>query len=320
MNTRTWRHVAPVLVLAVLAAPRPARSQTADARTADPGILVSADWVAAHLSDPHVVVLHADTRQQRFDEAHIPGARFLDMNGLMWEGDPPLGAQMRTPAAIDSTLEAVGVSDGQRIVLYAANALMATRAWTTLDVMGLGDRASVLDGGLEAWKEDGHAVSAAEGENGGPASNGGNGVAKGSLTLHPRSGVVVDSDWILQHLDDSSVTILDARAHDQYTGDESSGGELHRGHIPGAYSLPWEDFVEGRTLPRMHSRADLAALVRASGAADGSTVAVYCVTGMRASFDYFVSRLLGYDVKFYDGSWRDWGSKDLPTVKGPSRR
>ena len=60
--------------------------------------------------------------------------------------------------------------------------------------------------------------------------------------------------------------------------------------------------------------------MRASGAAAGSTVVVYCVTGLRASFDYFVAKLLGYDVKLYDGSWRDWGSKDLPYVTGTSRR
>jgi thiosulfate/3-mercaptopyruvate sulfurtransferase len=133
--------------------------------------------------------------------------------------------------------------------------------------------------------------------------------------------VVVDSDWILHRLDDPSLTILDARTDDEYTGaDNGLGGKVHAGHVPGAYHLAWEKFVDSRSLPRVHSRDELAALVRASGAADGSTVAVYCQVGLKASFEYFVTRMLGYDVKFYDGSWRDWGSKDLPYVSGTSRR
>jgi thiosulfate/3-mercaptopyruvate sulfurtransferase len=70
----------------------------------------------------------------------------------------------------------------------------------------------------------------------------------------------------------------------------------------------------------VRDRAGLEALFRASGAADGGTVVTYCVVGLRASFAYFVARLLGYDAKLYDGSWREWGSKDLPYVSGSSRR
>lgn len=323
MNRLPLRFMAPVLaLLLVLAAPAAAASvklssvpnaagpEAPPTRPADPGMLVSADWVAAHAGDPDVVILHADMRRDSYDQGHIPGARFLDMTGLVWDGDPPVGAEMRTPVEIQAAFEAVGVSDGQRIVVYGVNPLMAARAWMTLDVMGLGDHASMLDGGMGGWQEDGRPVSTEV-----PPER------SGSLTLHPRSGVVVDSDWILHRLDDPSLTLLDARVADQYSGmDQGGGGRLHHGHIPGAYSLPWEEFVDHRPNPVLDSRVRLAELVAASGAADGSTVVAYCVTGMRASFEYFVARLLGYDVKLYDGSWRDWGSKDLPTVTGTSRR
>jgi thiosulfate/3-mercaptopyruvate sulfurtransferase len=331
MNTHLSRLVpsvpVTVVVVAFLAAPSgavgqsplpssgltaPEAAQPTHRIASGPGMLASADWVAAHEHDPSVVILQAETQKERFTQGHIPGARFLDMNALMWEGDPPVGAQMRTPEEIDAALEAAGVSDGQRVVVYSDSPLLEARAWTTLDVMGLGDRASVLDGGLGGWRQDGR-----------PVSTDTSTVAPGSLTLHPRDGVVVDSDWIARHLDDASLTILDARTSEEYDGADNgsgNGGTEHHGHIPGAYSLPWEKFVDSRQIPRLHSREELAALMRASGAADGSTVAVYCLTGVRASFEYFVARLLGYDAKLYDGSWRDWGSKDLPYVTGTSRR
>lgn len=277
---------------------------------ASPGMLVSAEWLSEHLDDPDVVVLSVEAQKERYDEGHIPGARFLDMDGLAWEGDPPVGTQMRTPAEIRSALEAAGVRDGQHVVVYSGNPLLAARAWTTLDVMGWGAHASMLDGGFGGWKEDGRAVSTDA-----PS------FAPGSVTLRPRPDAVVDADWILRRLDDPAVTVIDARADAQYTGaDGGNNGQLHAGHIPGAFNVDADSLMESRAVPRVRDRAGLEALFRSSGAADGGTVVTYCVVGLRASFAYFVARLLGYDAKLYDGSWREWGSKDLPYVSGSSRR
>ena len=276
-----------------------------------PGYLVSPDWVQANLDNPSVVILHVDGRPEGFSEGHLPGARFLDLDDLVWPGDPEVGTEMRTPAEIEEAFEAAGVSDGVRIVVYGANPLAAARAWMTLDVMGLGEQASFMDGGLGAWKEDGRPLSTGEAA---PPP-------RGSLTLHPRDGVVVDSDWILARLDDPALTLIDARPDDEYTGaDGGMNGRVHAGHIPGAFQIYWEELVESRPVHRAHPIEELRALFAASGAGEGSTVAVYCMVGLRASYMYLTARRLGYDVKFYDGSWLDWGSKDLPFVGGPSRR
>ena len=167
-----------------------------------------------------------------------------------------------------------------------------------------------MDGGLGAWQEEGKPVSTEA-----PT------FAPGSVSLHPRSDVVVDSDWILARLDDASVTLLDARPDDEYTGaDGGMGGMVHAGHIPGAYQIYWEKFVQSRPVHRILPTAELDALFAPSGAEAGSTVVAYCMVGLRASYAYMVARLLGYDARFYDGSWHDWGSKDLPYVSGTSRR
>lgn len=275
-----------------------------------PGILVSTDWVAHHLDDPSVVLLHVDARRSAYEEGHLPGARFLELGAIMWDGDPPVGAQLRTSAQIDSALEAVGLRDGEHVVVYGANPLVAARAWMTLDVMGWSGGASFMDGGLGAWKEEGRSLTTNAPTPG-----------EGSVTLHPHVGSVVDSDWVLSHLDDTAVTLVDARPDDEYTGaDNGRGGRVHAGHIPGAYQIFWEKFVQSREIPRALSRDRLQALVAASGAAPGSTVATYCMVGLRASYAYMILRLTGYDAKLYDGSWMEWGSRDLPYVSGPSRR
>ncbi len=293
-----------VALLAVAAARTPAAAQS------PPGMLVSTDWLEANLDNPSVVLLHVDARRDMYAQGHIPGARFLDLNGISWAGEPEVGTEMRTPAEVEATFEAAGVSDGQHIVVYGANPLAAARAWMTLDVMGLGDRASFLDGGLGAWQQEGRAVTTDE-----PT------IAPGSLTLRPRGGVMVDAGWIHARLDDPSLTLIDARPDEEYTGaDGGRGGRVHAGHIPGGYQIYWEKLVESRPIHRAHPLEELRQMFRGSGAADGSTVVVYCMVGLRASYSYLTARRLGYDVKFYDGSWMDWGSKDLPFVSGTARR
>jgi thiosulfate/3-mercaptopyruvate sulfurtransferase len=305
------RSLSTALFSAALLVALPPLSAAPLSAQSDPGILVSVDWLAARLGDPQVVVLHAEYTKPRYAQGHVPGARFLDMTKLVWDGagDPGVGTEMRAAAEIEGALEAAGVRDGQHIVIYGANALAAARAWMTLDVMGL-DRISLLDGGMAAWRQAGKPFSDQE-----PAA------APGSVTLRPRPGVMVDSDWILSRLEDPSITLIDARPDEEYTGaDGGMGGRVHAGHIPGAYQIYWEKMVESRDLWRARPRDDLKALFAASGAAEGSTLVIYCMVGLRASYAYLVARMLGYDAKFYDGSWHDWGGKDLPYVSGTSRR
>ena len=65
---------------------------------------------------------------------------------------------------------------------------------------------------------------------------------------------------------------------------------------------------------RLKPREALQELLRSRGVAVGYTLA-YCYIGYRASVSYFVSRLLGYPAKLYDGSYDDWAKRELPLVK-----
>ncbi len=274
-----------------------------------PELLVSTDWLQENLEG--VVVLQAESRRDRYEAGHIPGARFLDMSRLMWDGEQGWRAEITDPSQIEAALEDAGVSDGDHIVVYSGSALTGARAFMTLEVMGLAGRVSMLDGGLGAWRAEGRPLSTDEPR-----------VGQGSVTLSPRDDVVVSAEWILERLGDDQVALVDARPDDEYTGaDGGMGGMANPGHIPGAAQMYWEELVESRAVPKLRDRDEVAALFAEAGADQGDTVVAYCMIGMRASFTYFTARLLGYDVKFYDGSWHDWGTRDdLPFVSGRSRR
>ncbi len=87
---------------------------------------------------------------------------------------------------------------------------------------------------------------------------------------------------------------------------------MNSGHIPSARQLFWEDLVESRERPLFLPVGELSDLFVAAGADPDDTVVTYCQVGLRASVDYMIARMLGYETRFFDGSWRDWGSRDYP--------
>jgi len=276
--------------------------------TPGPGPIAPASWLLERAGDPGVVVVQVETSRDAYERGHVPGARFLSADAILWDGPPgrEWATELRPVAELERAFESVGVGDGVQVVLYSSRILTATRAWLTLDYLGHGDHASVLDGGLDAWRAaGGEVITAAT-----TASS------LGSLTPRPRDGMLVDAEWIRGRLDDPAVALVDARPEDEYTGaDGGMGGMTKAGHIPGAVRLEWVELLgpDGRFLGLDEMRAKLAAV----GAGDGKTMVSYCMVGLRASLNYLVARALGLDVRFYDGSWHDWGTRPgFPAVAG----
>lgn len=275
----------------------------------EPGMLVSGAWLQERLGDPRILILHVDSRRDFYEQEHIPGSRFVALSSV-----PLLGGAGFEPAPVDTldaALEAAGAGDDLRIVIAARSPLTATRLWLTLDYLGHGEHASILDGGTAGWKAEGRPLTADTPR-----------VSRGSLTPRPRPELIVDADWIAQRLDDPGVVVLDARSEAEYVGTEGGmGGRLHAGHIPGAGWLSWESLVEpSDSGTAFLPVAEIRSRFERAGAGDDRTLVAYCVIGTRASLLHFVGRMLGYDVRFYEGSWQDWGARDLPFVSGPGRR
>jgi thiosulfate/3-mercaptopyruvate sulfurtransferase len=172
----------------------------------------------------------------------------------------------------------------------------------TLDYLGLGDRTSILDGGLPAWRSEGKPVTEEVVE-----------TKKGNFTPHLKSNLVVDAAWVKNNLNNSNVRILDARASQFYTGAEQ--GRMPRGgHIPMARSIPFSSLVEESN--KFKTPAALQDLFKAADVKPSNTVATYCHIGQQATLLYFVARYLGYDAHVYDGSFEDWSNRsELPVEK-----
>jgi thiosulfate/3-mercaptopyruvate sulfurtransferase len=250
-----------------------------------------------------LVVLHASSDGSDYEEGHIPGARLLLMDRIAWDGDTGVGVELRRFTDIRNALAEAGVSNRSTVVVYGSDPMLAARLWMTLDVTGAGASEPLfLDGGIQVWREEGRPVSTETP----PAS-------PGRLTLQPDPDRLVTADWILVRLGHDNLSLVDARPDDEFTGaDGGLGGLVNPGHIPGARQLYWENLVESRDRPVFHSVGELETLFVSAGADPGDLVVTYCQVGLRASVTYMIARMLGYETRFFDGSWRDWGSRDYP--------
>lgn len=276
------------------------------ATVADEPLVVSPAWLAGHLHDKGLVIFHIGDRATRaaYDSTHIPGAQFLaplsEFSTPRAEGT--LNLELPSVAVLDSVLEAKGISNDSRIILYNARQYFSptSRALFTLEYMGLAGRVSILDGGLEAWQSEGRPVTAEA-----PV------VAAGRFTPHPNPELVADAGFVSAHLDDKAVRIVDARDTAFYNGRETRQGR--NGHIRNAVSIPYTTMVDSTGKFRNPTR--LQAQFAEAGVAKGQTVVTYCHIGQQATLVWFAARYLGFTARLYDGSFQDWAPRtDLPVV------
>lgn len=266
-------------------------------------LIVSTEWLAQHLKDDSLVLLQVGEKDE-YLAGHIPGAQFIQVSDISTPRGQGLALELPSAAQLQTTFEKLGVSNKSRIVIYFGKDWVTptARVFMTLDYLGLGDRTSILDGGLPAWRAAGRPVTT---EVRTPTP--------GNFTPRPNKQIVVDASWVNANLNKPGVMILDARASKFYTGEEV--GRMRRGgHIPGAKNIPFDSVVEDSN--KFKSVETLRQLFNAAGVKQGDTVTTYCHIGQQASLLYFVARYLGYDAHLYDGSFEDWSHHpELPVIK-----
>src|SRR5262245_354979 len=272
-------------------------------RKVNESMIVSADWLAKHLNDDSLVLLQVGDKKE-YEDAHIPGAQFIQLQDISTPRGQGLILELPSVDQLKATFEKLGVSDKSRIIVYFSKDWVTptTRVFFTLDYLGLGDRTSILDGGLPAWRAENRPVTSEFAE-----------PKPGVLNPRPRKELIVDAAWVNENLKKPEVRIVDARAPQFFTGAEV--GRMPRGgHIPNAKNIPFSSVVDENN--KLKSPAALAELFRAADIKPGEKVATYCHIGQQASLLYFVARYLGYEAHIYDGSFEDWSNrKDLPVEK-----
>jgi thiosulfate/3-mercaptopyruvate sulfurtransferase len=264
-------------------------------------MLVSTEWLSAHLDDRRTSILHVGRDRASYDAGHIPGARFVALGDLVVARDG-LPNELPPASQLARVFEKLGVGDEGRIVVYGdGRGLFAARVFFTLDYLGHGDRVALLDGGLEQWRAERRPVTTE-----GTPVRGQSFVARVDPDVLVTLPAVRDISWGIARSNDRTLALIDARPAAEYSGERPGEGIARGGHIPGAAGIFWERLLVSPDTPVLRPASELQQMLDEAGVRPGARVVTYCRTGVQASFAYFAARYLGYSVKMYDGSFIEW--------------
>lgn len=269
----------------------------------DPKTLVSTDWLATHLKDPDLRVLDAswylpdmgrDSRAE-FDQAHIPGARFFDIDDISDQrSDLP---HMAPPAEkFVSRMRAMGIGDGHQVVVYdGAGLFSAARVWWLFRLMGKTDVA-VLDGGFGKWQSEGRPV-----EDMPPI------MRDRHMTVSRQNQIVRDVTQVAAAAKLGDYEIIDARSPARFRGDDPEPRPgLRAGHIPGSKNVHYQTLLnDDGTMQDIQS---LQTVFQSAGVDLGKPIITSCGSGVTAAILYLALERMGVSrLSLYDGSWAEWG-------------
>jgi thiosulfate/3-mercaptopyruvate sulfurtransferase len=282
--------------------------------------LVSAAWLFEHLNSPNVIVVDcrfslADPQlgRQQYDQCHIPGAFYLDLNQDLSSPVQAHGGRhpLPNPNQLAATLGAIGVQSGgiaddanvdknqdERqeatwLIAYDDSRFaFAARLWWLARFLGH-DRVAVLDGGFQSWQAAGYPVTADR-----PTPQ--------PKTFVPRlrADQVVDIEQVKERQDNPNVVLVDSREGVRYRGEQEPIDPI-AGHIPRAVNYPWQDVTDSQGFMRSVEEQQS----RWSTLPNAQEIIVYCGSGVTACVNLLSLELAGLtNNKLYAGSWSDWCS------------
>lgn len=275
---------------------------------------VTADWLAEHLSDPDLLIVDArmlppGMENQRdikaeYQAKHLPDAPHFDIEALSdhTSAYPHMLPRAETFAV---AMRELGVSSDKHLVVYdEGNLFSAPRAWWMLREFGVA-KVSILAGGLKSWEEAGYVVESGNVD-----------LPEAEFEARFDTKVVKRLTDVLLISHEGGAQIVDARAANRFKGevDEPRPG-LHRGRIPNSLNVPWNSLVEEGQLK---SPAALKEIFSQQGVDLTQPIISSCGSGVTAVVVILALTSLGVEnVKLYDGSWGEWGSRDdLPIAMG----
>nr|WP_314258138.1 3-mercaptopyruvate sulfurtransferase [uncultured Devosia sp.] len=265
---------------------------------------VSTEWLAAHLTDPNVVVVDgswhmpnaARNAQAEYLDGHIPGAVFFDIDGIA-DTDTDLPHMLPSPNDFARMVGALGISETMTIVVYDELGLFsAPRVWWTFKTMGA-KNTRILAGGGPKWRAEKRSTQA------GLVSR-----ARQTFEVDFDPHRVTDFEAVRDRSQDGAAQIVDARPAPRFHAEvpEPRAG-LRVGHIPNSLNVPVSLLTEAG---QMKPAGDLRQLFADRGLDLEKPIVTSCGSGITASTLALALELAGAEsVAVYDGSWTEWGAR-----------
>lgn len=262
-------------------------------------LIVEPEVLANRLGEEGLLIVDL-CKPEAYAQYHIPGAVHLEYPRIVAVNKPAMGL-LPDDATLSQLFSSLGMTPDTHVIAYDdEGGGKACRLLWTLEAAGH-RHYSLLNGGLHAWANERH-----------PLDNRPTYPRPSDYQVTRHGAAVADKEYILAHLQDPSVVLLDARSPEEYRGIKRFA--LKGGHIPGAVNLEWTAGMDPQRNLRLRPEAELRTLLEDLSVTQDKEVIAYCQTHHRSAYTFIMLKALGYPrVKGYPGSWSEWGnSPDTP--------
>jgi len=272
--------------------------------------LVTTDWLEKNLNNPKLRIVEVSTDTGVYERGHIQGAV-----NIKWHTDlvDPIKRDIASKENLQKTLQALGINNDSTIVIYGDNNnwFAAWGAWV-FDVYGI-KNVKLLDGGRKKWESEKRPLT--------PVATS---VKTGNILLSNANNTLRArlTDVVEVANKKSNTILVDIRSPDEYSGKifAPPGVQelaIRAGHIPGAVNVPWASAVAPDGT--FKSKEELKKIYGDVGVDEKKTIITYCRIGERSSHTWFaLKKILGYEVRNYDGSWTEYGNSVGNPVANPA--
>jgi thiosulfate/3-mercaptopyruvate sulfurtransferase len=280
--------------------------------------LVSVAWLSAKVGDPEVRVVDlrwsfwGPPAAQMYGEGHLPGAVLAELDKDLSRKPGPGRHPLPGVEEFAAFLSRIGVAESTHVVAYDdTGGSIAARLWFMLRLHGH-ERASVLDGGIPAWRTAGLPLTT-EVPRVAPAPL--RKLARDESMLADRAQVAA----LLAAREKAGAPrtlLFDARPPERYRG-EIEPIDPRAGHIPGAVNAPVAGNLRSGV---MKPPEELRALYASLGVGEAAQVVASCGSGVTPCHTLLaLAQAELAPGRLYVGSWSDWSSDPAaPIATGPA--
>lgn len=257
--------------------------------------IINTSQLEGHLNAGDVIVIDVSNKDS-YARNHIPGAIFLDYGDIV-KHQPPVVGMLPEEVHLSRILSNLGIKPDDYLIAYDdEGGGKASRFIWTLEITGH-QKMSLLDGGIVNWLAENKPVT------------------KNSTKLPPsdypvkytNTQNIADAEYILSHLNNPKIKILDARSANEFCGTDVRVSRA--GHIPGAINIDWLAFKNANN-QTLIEQSTLLKLLQKRAITPENEIIVHCHSHHRSALCYVALKHLGFKkVRGYPASWSDWASR-----------
>lgn len=273
--------------------------------TLSPQIVLQTNELQTQLEHSKVLPVFVGS-EQAFAQAHIPGSVHMVPRQLVC-GIPPAAGKLPEQDDLSALFSSIGLTPDTIVIAYDdEGGGWAGRLIWTLDIIGHSNY-HFLDGGINAWLADDL-----------PCSQGTTTIKASHYSASIKQSLLVPYQDIVQQLGQQNFAIWDARSPEEHSGEKVMAAR--GGRMPGAANLNWLELMDRSNALRLKPLATIRAILEQRGIDASKNIVTHCQAHHRSGLTYLVGKVLGLNIKAYDGAWSEWGNlTDTPIENSHSQ-